>query len=286
MPSSEERIAAVWSRDRRYLHAVAARVLGDRTEAEDVVQDAFARLALQPVDALDDPRAWLLVAVRRLALDRLRSARLRLSEPTDTADLAARTPDSGADPADRVTLDDEVRSALGLVLDRLTPAQRTVFLLHDVFGVPFDGIAELVGRTPAACRQLARQARKSVRGGARQPAATPVPSEASTLSAVAKRFADACAGGDLDALARLLDPRVSGWATIGGRRVGLAEGIATVAERTLRFLGPGSGWHLTPIPLDEGVGLLVTRRSEPVAVVRLDVREERVRSLHAVVLER
>lgn len=283
VPTSEERIATAWSRDRRYLHAVAARVLGDHTEAEDVVQDAFARLAMQPVDALDDVRAWLLVVVRRLALDRLRSARLRLSEPTDTADLAARTPDDGADPADRVTLDDEVRSALGLVLDRLTPAQRTVFLLHDVFGVPFDGIAEIVGRTPAACRQLARQARKSIRGGARQPAET---SEASTLSAVAKRFADACAGGDLDALARLLDPRVSGWATIDGRRVGFAEGIDTVAERTLLFLGPGSGWHLTPIPLDDGAGLLATRRSEPIAVVRLDVREGRVRGLHAVVLGR
>ncbi|CAI9412136.1 sigma-70 family RNA polymerase sigma factor [Nocardioides sp. T2.26MG-1] len=274
-------IAAAWTADRRYLEAVASRILADAAEAEDVVQDAFARLSVQRVDEIDDVRAWLVVVVRRLALDRLGSAHRRLSSPAEEV-----PGDPVPDPADRVTLDEDVRRAFGVVLDRLTPAERTSFLLHDVFGFPFDGVAEIVGRSPAACRQLASRARRAIRDGA---SARPVPVDPRVL-AVAERFAAACAGGDLEALVRELDPDVSGWATVDGRRTGFAEGAATVGPRILWFLGPRSGCELVPVPLESGVAVLASRRAEPVVVLRLDVElgedaaRDRVVSMHALVL--
>src|SRR4051812_17115845 len=159
--TSTERIEAAWRDDRAYLTAIASRVLSDPSEAEDVVQDGFARLAVQPVEEIQDLRGWLVVVVRRLALDRLGSAYRRLSVPGDPHTLEQQTPEPRApDPADRITLDDEVRRALGVVLDQLSPAERAAFLLHDVFGISFDRIAEFVGRTPSACRQLASRARR------------------------------------------------------------------------------------------------------------------------------
>jgi RNA polymerase sigma-70 factor (ECF subfamily) len=170
---------------------------------------------------------------------------------------------------------------MAVVLDQLSPAERATFVLHDVFGVSFDRIAELVGRTPSACRQLASRARHSVR------ASEPAPPHASpdpVLQAVVDSFIAACAGGDRDALARTLHPDVSGWATVDGRRVGFASGTETVAERIMFFLGPRSGWLLSPLPLDEGVAVVATRDGEPVAILRLDVSDGCIRSMHSVLL--
>lgn len=273
-----DRVAAAWDQDRHYLLAIASRILADGTEAEDVVQDAFARFAVQRVEDIDDPRAWLVVVVRRLALDRLGSAHHRRSTPT--GDEPADPDRAGPDPADRVTLDDDVRRAFGVVLDRLSPAERTAFLLHDVFGFPFDAVAELVGRTPAACRQLASRARRSIREGETSEAVAVDPA----TRAVAERFAAACAGGDVRALLRELDPGVSGWATVDGRRVGFSEGADQVAQRALFFLGPERGTELLALPLDGGMAVLATRRAEPVAVVRLEIEDGRVQQLHAILL--
>jgi RNA polymerase sigma-70 factor (ECF subfamily) len=102
--------------------------------------------------------------------------------------------------------------------------------------------------------------------------------------AVAERFAAACAGGDLEALLRELDPGVSGWATVDGRRLGFAEGADHVAERALFFLGPRHGWQLLPLPIEGGMAILATRRGHPVAVVRLDIEDARVHRMHAIVL--
>ncbi|MDQ4055077.1 MAG: sigma-70 family RNA polymerase sigma factor [Actinomycetota bacterium] len=276
-----DRIAVAWDEDRRYLLAVASRILAGGTEAEDVVQDAFARLAVQRVEEIDDLRAWLVVVVRRLALDRLGSAHYRRSVPiTDDPAVPDEPGVLAPDPADRVTLDDDVRRAFGVVLDRLSPAERTSFLLHDVFGFPFEAVADLVGRTPAACRQLASRARRSIRER-KAAESTMVDAEART---VAERFAAACAGGDLQALLRELDPGVSGWATVDGRRVGFAEGADRVAERTLLFLGPQRGTELLALPLEAGMAVLATRRAHPVAVVRLDIEHGKVHRMHAIVL--
>jgi RNA polymerase sigma-70 factor, ECF subfamily len=279
---TNERIAAAWRDDRAYVIAIASRILADPTEAEDVAQDAFARLAVQRVEDIRDIRAWLVVVVRRLALDRLGSAHRRLSMPSDPHAM----PPGGAeeyavDPADQITLDDEVRRALGVVLDQLSPPERAAFLLHDVFGIPFDKIAEIVGRTPAACRQLASRARRSIRGT--DPAA-PHRAPDPELQAVVERFIAACAGEDLDALARTLHPEVQGWATVDGETIGFAAGIDAVAVRALFFFGPRSGWSLAPLALEDGMALLATRDGEPVAVARVEIRDGLLHSMHSVLL--
>lgn len=280
--SVTDRITSAWQDDRAYLIAIASRILADRTEAEDVVQDAFARLAVQRIDEIDDVRAWLVVVVRRLALDRIKSAHRRLSTPSDPQRLrTAASETQSPDPADRVTLDDEVRRALGVVLDQLSPAERAAFLLHDVFGIPFQQIAELVGRTPSACRQLASRARRSIRDDEPSaPYAAPDPQ----LHTVVETFIAACAGGDLQVLAGMLDTDVSGWATVDGGQVGFAAGVDAVAERLLFFLGPRSGWLLSPLPLDDTVAVLATRAGEPVAMLRLDLSDNRIQSIHTVLL--
>jgi RNA polymerase sigma-70 factor, ECF subfamily len=280
--STTDRIAAAWRDDRAYLIAIASRILADPIEAEDIVQDAFARLAVQRIEEIEEPRGWLVVVVRRLALDRLGSAHRRLSRPSDPRTLALSGFEPQApDPADRITLDDEVRRALGVVLDQLSPAERAAFLLHDVFGISFERIAELVGRPPSACRQLASRARRSIRES--EPSAARIAPDPE-LQAVVESFTAACSGGDLEALARTLHADVSGWATVDGRRVGFAEGIDAVAERLLFFLGPRSGCLLSPLPLDDGLAVVATRAGEPVAMVRLDVADDHVRSMHAVLL--
>lgn len=279
---TNERIAAAWRDDRAYVIAIASRILADPTEAEDVAQDAFARLAVQRVEDIKEIRAWLVVVVRRLALDRLGSAHRRLSMPSDPHAM----PPGGAeeyavDPADQITLDDEVRRALGVVLDQLSPPERAAFLLHDVFGIPFERIAEIVGRTPAACRQLASRARRSIR---ETDPSTPRRAADPELQAVAERFVAACAGDDLEGLARVLHPDVEGWATVDGETIGYGAGVDVCAVRGLFFLGPRSGWTLAPMPLEDGIALLATRNGEPTAVIRLEILDGLVHSLHTVLL--
>ncbi|WP_344319111.1 sigma factor-like helix-turn-helix DNA-binding protein, partial [Actinocatenispora thailandica] len=187
-----------------------------------------------------------------------------------------------ADPADRLTLDDEVRRALTVLLDRLSPAERTSFVLHDVFGFPFDAVAELVGRTPGACRQLARRARLSL--GAPEPArrAAPVPAESAAL---ADRFIAACAGGDVGALVGLLDPAADGLAIVLGLGAPAeTHGVPAVAERAIAFFGPAAGVTLAPFALEGHAGVLARRGDAVVAVIRLDERAGRIRHLHAIAL--
>src|SRR6202012_1211360 len=186
---------------------------------------------------IDDVRAWLTVVAGRLCLDQVRSARARHEQPDEPGVLDI-TPSREADPADRVTLDDEVRSAMLEVLRRLSPGERVSFVLHDVFGVPFDAIAETVGRPVGTCRQLARRAR------AKFAMAQPKPGEVSVAEhqLVTEKFITACANGDLRALAAVLDP------TVWGVGAGLADpapppqsnhGPQDVAVNLLRYLGPG-----------------------------------------------
>jgi len=145
----------LWRAHRRYLLDLAFRMLGNIGDAEDIVQEAFTRLLRVDGDEIDDVRGWLVVVVSRLCLDQLRSARVRREVGVEV-ELA----DDEVDPADRVTLDDSVRLALHLVLERLTAAERTVFVLHDVFQYPFEEVATIVGRSPTSCCQLASRARR------------------------------------------------------------------------------------------------------------------------------
>jgi RNA polymerase sigma factor (sigma-70 family) len=213
--------------ERRQLVNVAYRILGSLAEAEDAVQETYARwYAMSPEEqqAIESPGAWLTRVASRICLDVLRSARARreryvgewLPEPVPggrSGWINGRSADpvaDPADPADRVSLDESITMAFLVVLESMTPAQRVAFVLHDVFGYPFAEVAEIVGRTPAACRRLASSARDRVRT-AERPAA-PEPQQA----AVVRRFKEAWAAKDVPALVALLDPGVTATADGGG----------------------------------------------------------------------
>lgn len=280
--AADERLLRAWSDDRSYVLSLATRMLGDAAAADDVVQVAFSRLAAADLDAIDNVRGWLVVVVRRLCLDRVRSAHAR-RETTVGAELAdddrPALSQAAVDPADRITLDDEVQLALSVVLDRLTPAERTVFVLHDVFGYPFDEVASLVGRTPAACRQLASRARTSIHAD-RPVRRSSHDDEQRRL--LAERFAAACAGGDLDALMAMLDPDVAGGAILvtdggtRGRPLGRSHGRPVVARRILTFVGPDSGVVLVPVSLEYHAGLAVIYEDELAGIIRLEERDGRI----------
>src|SRR5919201_982053 len=164
MMQNDTRVTQAWSDHRGFLLDVAYRLLGSYSDAEDIVQEAFTKLLRTDLDPIEDVRAWLVVVVSRLCLDQLRSARVKreayigpwFPEPIIQAD------DAATDPAKIVTLDESVRMALLIVLERMSPAERVVFVLHDVFEFPFEKVAVMVGRTPAACRQLASRARRRI----------------------------------------------------------------------------------------------------------------------------
>ena len=237
--SAEDQIAEAWRRHRPYLVNLAYQMLADVGDAEDVAQEAFLRLTRADFDAIDDIRAWLTVVTGRLCLDQVRSARARYERPGDIdPEVGALNQSHRLDPADRVTLDDEVRTALLEVLRRLSPAERVSFVLHDVFAVPFDEIAEMVGRPVGTCRQLARRARAKVAMAQPKPGDLPVAEH----QLVTEKFITACSNGDLQALAAVLDPTVWGVGTV------LADpplppqinhGPHDVAVNLLRYLGPG-----------------------------------------------
>jgi RNA polymerase sigma-70 factor (ECF subfamily) len=235
------RVEDAWAEHRPYLVNLAFRMLGDIREAEDVVSEAFARLLASDAAGIDDARGWLIVVTSRLCLDQIRSARRRLQRPQDLDAIESRLPGSGpsfADPADRVTLDDRVRLALTVVLDRLTPAERVVFVLHDIFGLPFETVAETVGRTAQACRQLARRARIEIDSAA---TGTGVGADSKAHRLVTQRFIQACATGDLAGLLDALDPAAAGWIDLFPEVV--TTGAPAVAGNLLRF------WQSPPAQL-------------------------------------
>ncbi|HEY7916465.1 MAG TPA: RNA polymerase sigma factor SigI [Acidimicrobiales bacterium] len=245
-PSTDDvRISETWSANRAHLVDLGFGILGDVGAAEDAVQEAFARLVGVEYDRIEDARGWLTVVTSRICFDKIRSAPSRREHTYDAAVLdAAGTGHVGTapgrngagDPADRVTLDDEVRLALLVVLQRLSPAERVVFVLHDVFQMPFDTIAETVGRSTPNCRQLARRARSKV--DSEKTGRPPVSSAESRR--VAERFIQACSTGDVSGLLALLDPDVSGEVDLGPHdpRTGtVRQGSDVVAENLLRFFG-------------------------------------------------
>ena len=285
--TTQATIGELWEAHHAYLVNVAARTLGTRADAEDVVQDAFGRLAAVPLDDIDDVRGWLTVVVRRLSLNRLRSAYRRREE---AAGAGPDAPDGGdgADPVERVTLDEQVQQALAVVLDRLSPAERTSFVLHDVFGFPFDAVAEIVGRTSAACRQLASRGRRAVRIDDADADTPPPASAPGRHRELAERFTAACAGGDLGELMAVLDPDVVGHAkVVGGGPVGgllsHVEGADRVARRLMALFGPDSGTTLVPLDLEDRPGIVALGRGRFVSVFRLTAHEGRIHHINAYV---
>lgn len=273
-----------WTQHRNYLLNIGYRLVGSFSEAEDLVQEAYTRLLRTDSEAIDDVRGWLVVVVTRLCLDHLRSARVRREStvgPWLPEPLVA-PGDTGADPADIVTLDESVRMALLIVLERLTPAERAVFVLHDVFQFSFEEVAPIVERTPAACRQLASRARRRI--DADTDRRTDV--DPAELRRVAERFIAACAGGNVHALLEVLDPDVVGWADLDGLRTAFLQpirGARNVADGTMALFGAKSAARLVLAEINGETGIVVALRGRPFAVLVLAVREERIAAIYAIV---
>jgi len=274
---------ALWREHRPMLVDLAFRMLGNIGDAEDVVQDAFARLLRADLDTIEDVRGWLVVVVSRRCLDVVRSARVRRDGRTAGADARepAEPPADAPDPADRVTLDDSVRMALLVVLEELTPAERATFVLHDVFRYPFGEVAGILGRPVDACRKLASRARHRVEtaGG---PARFSV--EPAEHRLIAERFIAACAGGDLGALLELLDADVAGEVDVGAgdAPVPVQVGRDRVAANLLRFFNGAAGITLVSQSINGWPGVLAFKDGHLYALVTLEVRDGRISDIHAV----
>lgn len=273
--SAGDQVAEAWRRHRPYLVNLAYQMLGDIGEAEDVAQEAFLRLSRAEIGGIEDVRGWLTVVASRLCLDQVRSARARYERPGDVSERPA---PQRSDPADRITLDDEIRTALLEVLRRLSPGERVAFVLHDVFGVPFDSISETVGRPVGTCRQLARRARAKF--VAAQPKVNAVATAEHQL--VTEKFITACANGDLAGLAAVLDPTVWGVGTILADPTPppqVNHGPDAVATNLLRYLWPGV--TLVSGPVGAPVLLAFSDR-RLFAVIVLTIRGARVAKIEAI----
>jgi RNA polymerase sigma-70 factor (ECF subfamily) len=242
---------------------LAFRMLLDLRDAEDVVQEAFDRLARADIVRIDDPEGWLVVVTSRLCLDRLRSRR---RHPTSPLDDAGDSFDPHAlDPSDRVTLVDNVTLAMHALLERLSPAERTSFVLHDVFQYSFNEVATIVGRSPVACRQLASRARRTLRA---ESATGRFPVDSALQQELSERFIEACTGGDLEGLLALLDPSVDGTGDVVPEVV---VGAADVAPGILRYLGPPASPTLLYLPVGDRVGIVALRDRRVLALVLLTI---------------
>ena len=202
--SERDQLAEQFEAHRTHLRAVAYRMLGSVSEADDAVQEAWLRLNRSGADGVANLGGWLTTVVARVALDMLRSRRARREEPLGPwMPEPIVSSDDGVDPEHQALLADSVGLALLVVLETLAPAERLAFVLHDMFAVPFDEIAPIVGRTPTAARQLASRARRRVQGAT--PSADP---DLAGQRRVVEAFLAAARGGDLDALVAMLDPDV------------------------------------------------------------------------------
>ena len=275
MPTDAQ-IRRAWTEHRPYLVDMAFRMLGDIGRAEDVVQEAFQRLSQSDFDAIEDARGWLIVVTSRLCLDVIRSARNRRERPVERPELAERLDlarPGSADPADRVTLDDSVRLALLVVLERLSPSERVAFVLHDIFGVPFDAVAQTVGRSETTCRQLARRARLKLEAdeGGRRSAVS-----ADEHRQVTDRFIAACASGSFDDLLAVLDPDVTGGVDLLPGLV--VHGAERVATNLLRYWGGGAS--LVSLPFVDTPCLLAFVDRDVAGLISLTTHDERISEVH------
>jgi RNA polymerase sigma-70 factor, ECF subfamily len=257
-----------FERNRRHLEAVAYRMLGSRSEAEDAVQEAWLRLSRSDTEAVENLAGWLTTVVARVSLDMLRSRRARREDYVALPEPIVTIEDG---PADEAVLADSVGLALLVVLDTLTPAERLAFVLHDMFGVTFDEIAAILDRSEAATRQLASRARRRVRGAT--PRTDPNLRE---QRRVVDAFLAAARAGDFEGLIQVLDPDVVFRADRGprGARIPIT-GAAAVAET---ILGRGGRFapHARPAIVNGNAGVIVVPGKKPIAVVSFSVADGRI----------
>jgi RNA polymerase sigma-70 factor (ECF subfamily) len=266
-------LAQRFEEHRSHLRAVAYRMLGSISEADDAVQEAWLRLSRSETSGVENLGGWLTTVVGRVCLDMLRSRTSRrvvpLGEPLGTRvpePLVSRA--DGIDPEHEALLADSVGLALLVVLQTLTPTERLAFVLHDMFSVPFEEIAPVVGRSPTAARQLASRARRRVQGEAHVPDA-----DLATQREVVDAFLAASRDGDFDTLLAVLDPDVVLRIDGGALRAGLSRevrGARAVAEQTLTFsrLFP----FVRPALVNGAAGVVVAPRGRPFSVMGFTIR--------------
>jgi RNA polymerase sigma-70 factor (ECF subfamily) len=275
--------------ERRQLINVAYRLLGSLAEAEDVVQETYARwyaLGAPERAAIASPGAWLTTVASRICLNLLGSARMRRERyvgdwiPEPLPDAVLGRPEGAVDPADRVSLDESVNMAFLVVLEAMTPAERVAFILHDVFRYPFDEVADIVGRSPAACRKLASSARHRLLTARATPAPTARHAE------VVRSFRQAWEAQDIDALVGLLDPDAVATADSGGNAVTFRqpiEGGDRIARAWIELARRKD--HRTTLrerTVNGAPGLVVEKDGVTVTVFAFEVVDDRIRHIWVV----
>ncbi|WP_086708216.1 sigma-70 family RNA polymerase sigma factor [Streptomyces antimycoticus] len=269
----QDGLAERFETHRGQLRAVAYRMLGSLSEADDAVQETWLRLSRADAEAVGNLSGWLRTVASRICLDMLRSRAARREEPVgqELPDLPRESGDGG-DPEEEAVLADSVGRALLVVLDALGPAERIAFVLHDVFAVPFDRIAPIVERSPDAAKKLASRARQKVRGSAAVPR-TELDRQRRTVDA----FLAAARGGDMEALLAVLDPEVVRRAD----RAALPEGVPTVARGARVVAEETAGFAprsrlAEPALVNGAVGIVVAPRGRLLLALTLTVEDERI----------
>jgi len=281
--------------ERRQLINLTYRLLGSLAEAEDAVQETYARWYAMPREqqqSIESPGAWLTTVASRICLNLLRSARVRretyvgewIPEPLpEPGERAAGRPGGGAaiDPADRVTLDESVSMAFLVVLEAMTPAERVALILHDVFRYTFAEVGEIVGRTPAACRQLASSARRRLSASSLTP-----PPPTAKQAGVIRAFKAAWEAKDINALIGLLDPDATATADGGGLAVTFLHPIEGAEQIARAWVEIASRATASTAFLERTVngqpGLVVEQDGVIVSVFAFDVADDRIRRIWAV----
>jgi RNA polymerase sigma factor (sigma-70 family) len=267
--TEEEELAAEFETQRAYLHAIAFRMLGSHADADDAVQEAWLRLARTGGGGIDDLRGWLTTVTGRICLDVLRRRGVRAEQPLEistgvlTREAAG---DSQLDPEEEALLSDSVGLALYVVMDALTPAERVSFVLHDVFEIPFDAIASILGRSTAATKMLASRARGRIRLG--------TPTTAADLAAreVVDAFVAAVGQGNLAGLLAVLAPEVELRARSPEGTV-VVRGASEVAGRATLGARPHPDARAHPALIDSVPGILVMVGGRPVMVMAFTVAD-------------
>ncbi|MEU8140632.1 RNA polymerase sigma factor SigJ [Nonomuraea sp. NPDC048901] len=284
---SDPGLSAIMS-ERRQLINLAYRLLGSLADAEDVVQETYARwyaMTRQQQDAIEVPGAWLTTVASRICLDLLGSARTRRESyvgewiPEPLPDPTEWITGRPVDPVDRVTLDESITMAFLVVLDSMTPAERVALVLHDVFRYSFAEVAEIVGRTPGACRQLASSARRRL--AASQAPTTP----AARQSGIVRDFKQAWEAKDIDALIGLLDPDATAIIDGGGLvSAGLhpIEGSERIARYILALAGRAPDLTILERTVNGQPGLVAQQNDVAVTVAAFDVEDGRIKRIWAV----
>jgi RNA polymerase sigma factor (sigma-70 family) len=275
-----EWLADRFEEHRTHLRAVAYRMLGSLAEADDAVQDTWLRISRADASQVENLGGWLTTIVARVCLNMLRSRNTRRERPLGVhIPDPVISPEGALQPDEEALLADSVGLALLVVLDTLSPAERLAFVLHDMFELPFEEIAPMVGRTPAAARQLASRARRRVKG-AELPAPDP---DLARQRDVVDAFFLAARGGDFDALVALLDPDVVLRSDFGVRRPAasrVVHGAAAVARQALLAALPTAELH--PALVNGAAGVVITVRGRPFAVMGFTITDGRIVEIDAI----